>query len=209
MTSARGAQPCRIIGAVTANRGAIPKLEPVTQPRSLFERVAFWQTAREYGKVLTPLTVIYARKPRLALIAQLITWTTEKGLTLEPGLRLLVAVHVAQLNGCAFCQDLNLARAVQGRLGGDRFRALPGYRTSELFSPRERAALAFVEEATRARKVSEATFEALRAHFNETEIVELTWLNAAENYFNLQAAVLGIGSDGLAGAEATGSRDAG
>ena len=185
----------------------MPKLEPVTRPRSLFERVAFWQTAREYGKVLTPLTVIYARKPRLAFIAQLITRTTEKGLTLEPGLRLLVAVHVTRLNGCAFCQDLNLARAVQKRLGLERFRALPDYRTSELFSSRERAALAFCEEATRERRVSDETFAALRAHFNETEIVELTWLNAAENYFNLQAAVLGIGSDGLAGAGATNPRE--
>lgn len=38
----------------------------------------------------------------------------------------------------------------------------------------------------------------MRERFNETEIVEITWLNAAENYFNLQAAVLGIGSDRLA-----------
>ena len=42
-------------------------------------------------------------------------------------------------------------------------------------------------------------FEALRARFSEKEIVELTWVNAAENYYNLQAAVLGIGSDELAG----------
>ncbi len=179
----------------------MPKLKPIEQPRSLFERFAFWQTRRAYGKVLTPLKVIYARKPRLAFIAQLMTRTTES-LSLGDDLCLLVTVHVAQLNGCAFCQDLNLARAIQKRLGLERFRELSEYQTSALFSARERAALAFCEEATRKRKVSEQTFERLREHFSETEVVELTWLNAAENYFNLQAAVLDIGSDELRGSSA-------
>ena len=175
----------------------MPKLKPIAQPRTLFERFAFWQTRREYGKVLTPLKVIYARKPRLAFIAQLITRTMERGLSLDDDLRLLIAVYVAQLNGCAFCHDLNLAQATQKRLGVNRFRELPDYQASGIFSERERAALAFCEEATRHRKVSDKTFETLREHFNETEIVELTWVNAAENYFNLQAAVLDIGSDEL------------
>ena len=86
--------------------------------------------------------------------------------------------HVARLNGCAFCQDLNLARALQAQIGAERFRALPDYRTSELFTERERAALAYAEEATEHKRVSEATFAALRTHFSEQEIVELTWVNA-------------------------------
>lgn len=63
---------------------------------------------------------------------------------------------------------------------------------------REKAALAFAEEATRHRTVSEATWREVRKYLSEVEIVELAWLNAAENYFNLQAGVLGIESDGLA-----------
>jgi len=39
---------------------------------------------------------------------------------------------------------------------------------------------------------------AVRENVSDTEIVELVWLNAAENYFNLQAAVLGVESDQLA-----------
>lgn len=66
------------------------------------------------------------------------------------------------------------------------------------FDARERAALAYTEEATRSRKVSDATFEALRSHFDERQIVELTWLNAVGNYFNLIAVPLGLESDGLA-----------
>lgn len=71
------------------------------------------------------------------------------------------------------------------------------YRTSPLFSDRERAALAYVEEATRHKRVSDATFEELRKHFSEREIVEITWLNALENYYNLLNVTLEIESDGF------------
>jgi alkylhydroperoxidase family enzyme len=74
---------------------------------------------------------------------------------------------------------------------------LPQYRTSPLFGARERAALAYVEEATRTKHVSDATFAELRRHFGEREIVEITWLNALENYYNLINIPLAIESDGL------------
>jgi alkylhydroperoxidase family enzyme len=54
-----------------------------------------------------------------------------------------------------------------------------------------------VEGATRHRRVSDATFGALRKHFNESEIVEITWLNAVHNYYNLINLPLEIESDGL------------
>jgi alkylhydroperoxidase family enzyme len=79
----------------------------------------------------------------------------------------------------------------------DKFNALSEYRTSPLFSERERAAMAYVEEATRHKRVSDPTFEALRKHFNEREIVEITWLNAVENYYNLINLPLEIESDGF------------
>ena len=44
---------------------------------------------------------------------------------------------------------------------------------------------------------SDETFEGLRKHFGEREIVDLTWLNAVGNYYNLMAVPLGIESDGL------------
>src|SRR6185503_5402648 len=89
------------------------------------------------------------------------------------------------------------AAGIQRRMTLEKFEALPAYRTSPLFSERERAALVYVEEATRAKRVSDATFADLRRHFNEREIVEITWLNALENYYNLINLPLQIESDGL------------
>ena len=173
------------------------RLPPIERPRSMLLRMAYQISIRQFGRVLTPFKVIYARKPSLLILAGLIDRTMRRGLSLEPGLRLLIQVQASRLNGCAFCEDLALANAVRERVGSEKFAALAGFRTSSLFSEREKAALAFAEEATRDRHVGDETFAAVRAHFTEAEVVEIAWVNAAENYFNLQAHPLGIGSDEL------------
>src|SRR4030095_4865716 len=109
----------------------------------------------------------------------------------------LVTVHVAMLNGCEFCQDIKRACAVREKLGTARCDALVDWRNSTVFTDRERAALAYVEEATRTKVVSDATFAELRKHFDEREIVELTVANAIENFYNLLNLPLQIEADGL------------
>jgi alkylhydroperoxidase family enzyme len=109
------------------------------------------------------------------------------------------------LNGCAFCQDIKRAQAVRTRLGTARFDALADWRTSSAFDARERAALAYVEEATRSKVVSDATFAELARHFDEREIAELTLANAIENFYNLLNLPLEVESDGLEALAAAGS----
>ena len=173
-----------------------PHLPPVENPTDPQAQAAFERSIRLYGMVSTVAKVIYARQPQLATLAQHIVEVRES-LSLGPELRLLIEMKASQLNGCAFCQDLTLALALREDIGAERFDGLDDFANSDAFSPREKAALAFVEEATQHRKVGEAAWEEVRKYFNEAEIVELAWLNAAENYFNLQAGVLGIESDGL------------
>ncbi len=174
------------------------RLAPIEKPRGLLVRLAYWLSKRQYGKVLTPMKVVYARKPGLINIVRHIL-KVQKSLTLEPAIQYLVSVQVSRMNGCPFCEDIGFAHAVQHRIGKERFAALADFRTSPSFSDRERSALAFAEEATRNHNVSEETWVAVKKHFNDTQIIELVWLNATENYFNLTAAVLGIGSDNLVG----------
>jgi alkylhydroperoxidase family enzyme len=55
--------------------------------------------------------------------------------------------------------------------------ALGAYEDCPLFSERERAALAFTEEVTRAEgHVSDACFERLRQQFSEPEVLELMFV---------------------------------
>jgi len=172
------------------------RLEPIERPSSLFVKIAYWISKRQLGAVVMPMKVIYSRLPQILRPTLSINRAAER-LSLDPALKLLVGTQSALLNGCGFCADLHRAQAIQAKLGRERFRDLEDYAQSPHFSERERAALAYTEEITRHRKVSDATFERLRAHFSEKEIVELTWLNAVGNYFNLMAVPLGLESDDL------------
>jgi alkylhydroperoxidase family enzyme len=173
------------------------RLEPIEKPKGLMMRIAFWMTRRQFGKVMTPMKVLYPRVPEMIKFSYEIVKFETKGIRLEHGLHYLVVMLASQINGCGFCMDLARAMAIREQLGMEKFNALSEYRTSPLFSERERAALAYVEEATRHKRVSNATFEVLRKHFSEREIVEITWLNALENYYNLINLPLEIESDGF------------
>lgn len=173
------------------------RFEPIERPRGLLLRLAYWLSRRRLGRVMSSLSVLYPRAPALAAPTALIAWTMEKRLSLEPELVLLITTQSSMLNGCTFCADLHMAQAVQARIGLEKFKALPGFATSSLFSERERAVLAYTEEVTRTRNVTDATFEALRKHANDKQVIEITWLNAIGNFFNLIGVPLGLESDGL------------
>lgn len=173
------------------------RLKPIEKPKGVTMRIAFWMTRRQFGKVMTPMKVVIARLPGALRLTYEITKFELKGIQLEPELHFMVGALASQINGCGFCVDLGRAMAIREHLGMEKFNALSEYRTSPLFSDRERAALAYVEEATRHKRVSDATFEELRKHFSEREIVEITWVNALENYYNLINVPLEIESDGF------------
>jgi AhpD family alkylhydroperoxidase len=153
--------------------------------------------ARTFGRPVTPYQVIFTRLPR-AIGAQLgIYWGLAGRQKIDPELQLLVQGHVAALNGCSFCVDIGRALATYRGMTLEKLDAVADWRSSPLFEPRERAALAYVEEATRTKRVSDETFAAVRAHFSDEQIVAITWMNAVENYFNLLNGPLEIESDGL------------
>jgi alkylhydroperoxidase family enzyme len=174
------------------------RLAPVERPPTLIARVVFFVLARMLGKVPTPYRVVFARMPRALVPHLMMVGVLDRGLRLDADLRVLIESHVATLNGCTFCLDLVRAMALrrnpalQGKLA-----RLADYRTDPAFSARERAALAYVEAVTRERRADEAVFAALREHFDEREIVEITWVNALEQYFNALNGGLAIGSDGF------------
>jgi len=174
-----------------------PRLDPIEQPPTFLARIAAIMMRRQLGKVMTPAKVIYNRVPRLYNLSWQLVKLQREGLELPVELRLLVQVWVAMVNRCTFCVDIARAHAVQMHVPLEKFHALPEWRASPLFSDRERAALAYADEATRNKKVEDATFATLRKHFSERQIVEITFLNALENFYNLLNLPLGIEDDGL------------
>jgi alkylhydroperoxidase family enzyme len=173
------------------------RLAPIEKPPSLLGKLLNLAIRRELGRSITPSQVIYNRVPaawRITLAFQLFE---RYGAKLPQELQLLLQTRVAMLNGCAFCQDIKRAVAVRSKLGTERFDALADWRSSDVFDERERAALAYVEEATRSKVVSDAIFAELAKHFDEREIAEITLSNAIENFYNLLNLPLEVEADGL------------
>jgi len=181
-------------------------LAPIDKPGFLM-RIVYRIARHRYGKVLMPLRVIYSRSPALLTIGLLIEWIRDHATILEPELRSLVVVYVASRRSCDFCGDLGLALAVRKGIRTDRFDQLHSWRSSTVFSPRERAAFAWVDDILEDGVIKEETLVAARRVFSERELVELTWLQASEAYFNLQAHPLGVPSDRLASLAAATTND--
>jgi alkylhydroperoxidase family enzyme len=175
---------------------ASPRLAPIETPSSWTTTLAYTLARWQLGTVITPLKVVWARLPEgLRLTYEMNRLGTR--LALDPEVHLLVQELVATINGCAFCQDIGRAEAPTDTLPHDKLDALLRYPSAPVFDDAERAALAYAEEITREVDVADDTFGALRTHFDERAIVELTWLVARENYYNRLNRPLGIGSDGL------------
>ena len=64
---------------------------------------------------------------------------------LSPGLLELINIRVSQINRCAYCLRLHTKAARELGESAERLDVLPAWRDTELFSPKERAALAVAE----------------------------------------------------------------
>lgn len=109
----------------------------------------------------------------------------EKG-TIEEPIRDLVAIRASQINGCGFCLDMHVKQA---RLHGERelrLHHLAIWRESTLFSPRERAALAWTEALTRLPEhgVADDVYDRVRNELSEKELSDLTFSVMAINAWN-------------------------
>lgn len=98
----------------------------------------------------------------------------------------LVTIRASQINGCGFCLDMHIKQA---KIGGERelrLHHIAIWRESTLFSPRERAALAWTEALTRLGEhgVADPVYEVARAEFSEKELSDLTFLVMSINAWN-------------------------
>ena len=125
----------------------------------------------------------HAAKPYQAMVA-LETAIAESGL--EMSLIELIKTRVSQINGCAFCLHMHVTDAVKAGETHMRLHLLSAWRESSLFTPRERAALAWAEALTLLPQTGapNADWAELQAHFSEAEQVNVTFAVGAINTWN-------------------------
>ena len=173
------------------------RLAPIEHPRGIYMKMVYRWSRRRLGKAITPLKVVYARSPKALPVSLAISKYLAKGVRLERELVVLIETYAARLNRCGFCVDIAQSFALREGIDLAKVQDVENFRSDPRFSPRERAALNFVEQITTRRHVDDDAFAALKEHFSDSDIVEITLINAAENYYNLINAPLGIESDGL------------
>ena len=174
-----------------------PFLSPIEKPQGLMLKLAYFFTRRQFGKVLTPLKVHSARLPSAFGLFYAKIGRLDKKLTLSQATALLIRERVARINVCSFCMDIGRAVAIKASINEAKFDALDEYRTSSLFTEAERAALDYVTELTKDKKVNPDTFARGARHYSEREICEIVWLVASEHLYNMTNVGLNIHSDML------------
>lgn len=109
-----------------------------------------------------------------------------KSSSLEPLLKELVKIRASQINGCAYCLDMHTKDARALAETEERIFMLGAWRESALYSPRERAALAWTEALTHLAQTHapEKIYREVRNHFDEKETVDLTHAITAINAWN-------------------------
>ncbi|OAJ55544.1 alkylhydroperoxidase [Paraburkholderia ginsengiterrae] len=105
---------------------------------------------------------------------------------LEKSLTELVRLRASQINGCAYCVDMHTTDARKGGETERRLATVVVWRETPFFTDRERAALEWTEALTLISQdhVPDAIWEAVRPHFSDEELVDLTLLVTAINAWN-------------------------
>jgi alkylhydroperoxidase family enzyme len=174
-----------------------PFLSPIEKPKGLVMKLAYYFTRRQFGKVLTPLKVHSARLPPAFGLFYSKIGNLDKKLLLPPEMVMLVREQVARINVCLFCIDIGRSFTIKASMNEAKFDALEQYNTSPLFTDAERAALDYVTELTKYKKVSPDTFARMSGHYSDREICEIVWLVASEHIYNMTNIGLNIHSDML------------
>ncbi len=163
-----------------------------------YVKLFFWNQKRKYGVILEPAR-LWGRTPKVFVtLASLYGAFDRSSSPLEPTLRTLVTVRVSQINGCPFCVDINSSTALKRGISNEKLTTLAEFADSNLYTDKEKVALHYTDAVTYSdRQTTEANFAALRHHFDDDAIIELTGLIGFQNMSSKFNAALGVKPQGF------------
>lgn len=109
-----------------------------------------------------------------------------EGQLLEKSLAELVKIRASQLNHCGFCLHMHTTDALKSGETQERLNMIAAWPESPLFTPRERAALAWTDALTLLPNshAPDDVYEAMAAEFSAEDQVKLTMTIALINAWN-------------------------
>src|SRR6476646_6951364 len=183
----------RINGVSKSEAGPVGRLVYRFGPRMMRKL-----TGREpqTGSGLEPME-IWAYQPKMMMGMGKFNQAVRKAHTVDDLLKNLVELKCAQMIGCEFCVDLGSQICRNSSFSDDDLLALPRYRSSDLFTEREKLALDYTAAVMRTPvEVSDDLFAQMRERFSDAQLVEMTALLTAVNLNRFNAAFR-IGSAGF------------
>ncbi len=117
--------------------------------------------------------------------------------SLEPSLIELVKIRASILNACANCINMHTAEARAKGETEQRIYLLAAWHEAPVYTPRERAALAWTDALTRLSEghTQQGAKDGLEAHFTAEEQVKLTLMINIINGWNRLAVGFGLWLD--------------
>ena len=157
----------------------VPLIEEKDHPE-LFELVPKIKGAR--GGRLINIYRLMLHSPALANAWFDLNQAVRYGTEIDGQSRELAVIRVAILNNVEYVVRAHgPAYALKEGLTAEQVGALADWKSSNLFSDRQRAVLAYTDAMTRAIEVPDDLFAEVRRHFSERQTVELTMLIGAYN----------------------------
>ncbi len=98
----------------------------------------------------------------------------------------LIKLRASIINGCAYCVDMHVKESRHDGLSEQWINLMSVWRESPIYTPRERALLAWVDAVTNiaATGAPDAEFQALKEYFSEAEIASITVAIGTINVWN-------------------------
>jgi AhpD family alkylhydroperoxidase len=141
---------------------------------------------------MTVVTDPYAAAPQLMKQWMGVSLAVQD--SLEPSLIELVKIRASILNACANCINMHTAEARAQGETEQRIYLLAAWHEAPVYTPRERAALAWTDALTRLSEghTQQAAKDGLEAHFTAEEQVKLTLMINIINGWNRIAVGFGL-----------------
>lgn len=103
--------------------------------------------------------------------------------SIEIELRELVCFRVSQINNCAYCLDMHYKDARAKGETEQRLYGLSAWHESPYYTERERAAFTWAEALTECH-VPDEVYNAVKKHFSDEELIDLTFVVTTINTWN-------------------------
>jgi AhpD family alkylhydroperoxidase len=144
-------------------------------------RLVYRLSRRQLGRDVDPVAV-YAHAPSVLIGYGAFERATGKQHRVEERLKVLAETRAAAVVNCEFCMDIASSIARDAGVTERQLSAMPHYSDSDEFNELERLVLDYATAMSRTpTTVTDELFAAMRAHFDERQLVELTNVIALEN----------------------------